>query len=211
MATTNPVQAPALSGVIGFFDDPSALLQATARVRDAQYEHFDVFTPFPVHGLEHAQGLKRSPLPFVTLGAGLAGFGLAFLLQYWTSAVDWPIIVGGKPFNSWPAFVPVMFELTVLLAGLSTVAAMFIFNGLPNTKRRIFDPRLTSDRFAIVIEAPLAIEVDDADEDGEEGRAREAARRRKAQYKAFSEAEATEFLKKVGAKEVRTVYTEGWF
>jgi hypothetical protein len=175
-------------------------------VRDSRYEHFDAYTPFPVHGLEAAQGLKRSLLPFVTFGAGLAGFCLAFLFQYWTSAVDWPLIVGGKPFNSWPAFVPIMFELTVLLAGLSTVAAMFLFNGLPNTKRRIFDPSLTRDRFALVIEAPLKVEEDDVDEED-----REALRARKARYKAFEEAEATEFLKKAGAKEVRSVYTEGWF
>lgn len=203
---TNTMSAPAgVSGVIGFFEDPHGLVEAMRKVRDARYQHFDAFTPFPVHGLDDAQGLKRSPLPFVTFGAGLTGFCLAFLLQYWTSAVDWPIIVGGKPFNSWPAFVPVMFELTVLLAGLSTVGAMFIFNGLPNTTRRIYDPGLTRDKFAIVIEAPLAIEAD-ADEE-----VSEATRRKQAQYKAFSESEATEFLKKVGAKEVRSVRTEGWF
>jgi hypothetical protein len=205
---TNTTTTKSLSGVIGFFSDPHQLVKAMERVRDARYQHFDAFTPFPVHGLEHAQGLKRSPLPFVTFGAGLAGCSLAFLLEYWTSAVDWPLIVGGKPFNSWPAFVPIMFELTVLLAGLSTVAAMFIFNGLPNTKRRIYDPSLTSDRFAIVIEAPLAIEAPDESGDDE---AIERARRKAAQYKPFSESEATEFLKQVGAQEVRSVYTEGWF
>lgn len=201
---TNVQPTSNLSGVIGFFDAPHELIEAMKRVRDARYQHFDAFTPFPVHGLEQAQGLKRSPLPFVTFGAGLTGFCLAFLLEFWTSAVDWPIIVGGKPFNSWPAFVPIMFELTVLLAGLSTVGAMFIFNGLPNTKRRIFDPSLTRDRFAIVIEAPLAVETEDEE-------ASEAARRKAAQFKAFSESEATDFLKKVGAKEVRSVFTEGWF
>ncbi|MGK5081881.1 DUF3341 domain-containing protein [Bdellovibrionota bacterium FG-1] len=187
MATPKSTQ-PELSGVIGFFDDPHALIEATQKVREARYEKFDAFTPYPVHGLDYAQGLKRSPLPFVTLGAGLTGFGLAFVLQYWTSAVDWPLIVGGKPFHSWPAFVPIYFELTVLFAALSTVAAMFIFNGLPNLKRRIFDASLTCDRFALVIEAASG-----------------------AEFKAFSESEATEFLKKVGAQEVRSVYTEGWF
>jgi hypothetical protein len=202
MANAAATTQPRVSGVIGFFDDPDTLVDAMCRVRDAGYKDFDAFTPYPVHGLEAAQGLKRSPLPFVTFGAGLTGFCLAFLFQYWTSAVDWPIIVGGKPFNSWPAFVPIMFELTVLLAGLSTVAAMFIFNGLPNTTRRIFDPSLTRDRFAIVIEAPLAVEEGDEDEH---------VRKRRDQHKAFSEAEATEFMKKVGAKEVRSVYSEGWF
>jgi hypothetical protein len=196
MATTKPV-GPVLSGVIGFFNEEHALIEATRRVRDARYEHFDAFTPYPVHGLDAAQGLKRSPLPFVTFGAGLAGFCLAFLLEYWTSAVDWPINVGGKPLNSWPAFVPIMFELTVLFAGLATVGAMFIFNGLPNMKRRIFDPSLTRDRFALVIEAPLKVEEDETP--------------RKNDFKSFSEAEATEFLKKAGALEVRSVYTEGWF
>ena len=205
MATNaQAVSKPSLSGVIGFFDDPHELTEAMKRVRDARYQHFDAFTPYPVHGLEAAQGLKASPLPFVTLGAGLVGCSIAFLLEYWTSAIDWALIVGGKPFNSWPAFVPIMFELTVLLAGLSTVAAMFIFNGLPNTKRRIFDPSLTRDRFAIVIEAPLAVEEDDAD-------ANERVRAAAAKFKAFSEAEATDFLKKVGAQEVRSVFTEGWF
>jgi hypothetical protein len=207
MANAKP-NRPHLSGVIGFFDDENVLIEATRRVRDARYEHFDSFTPYPVHGLEAAQGLKRSPLPFVTFGAGLTGFCLAFLFQYWTSAVDWPIIVGGKPYNSWPAFVPIMFELTVLLAGLCTVGAMFIFNGLPNMKRRIFDPGLTRDRFAIVIEAPLEVEEDLDAEDEEEAKARA---RKAVQFKDFSEAEATDFLKRIGAKEVRSVYTEGWF
>ncbi len=192
-------KSTAVSGVVGFFDDPKMLIEATKRVRDARYQHFDAFTPYPVHGLEAAQGLKRSPLPFVTFGAGLTGFCLAFLLQYWTSAVDWPIIVGGKPYNSWPAFVPIIFELTVLFAGLSTVGAMFLLNGLPNSRRKIFDPSITRDRFAIVIEAPTPVDEE------------EEASPSLAQYKAFSESEAAEFLRKVGAKDVRSVRSEGWF
>lgn len=200
MADTRKSNEPVLAGVLGFFEGPDAILGGMEKVRDANYQHFDAFSPFPVHGMDAAQGLKRSPLPYVTLVAGITGCSLAFLLQYWTSAVDWPLIVGGKPFNSWPAWVPVMFELTVLLAGLSTVAAMFAFNGLPNIKRKIFDPALTRDRFAIVIEAPLAIEEDD-----------ETERAKAARYKKFDEAEAMDFLKKAGATEVRKVYAEGWF
>src|SRR5579885_3487886 len=149
-----------LSGVIGFFPNAHATVEAMKKVRDARYQSFDAFTPFPVHGLEAAQGLKRSPLPYVTFVAGLTGCTVGFLLQYWTSAVDWPLNIGGKPFNSWPAFVPIMFELTVLFAGLCTVGAMFAFNGLPNVLRKAFDPGLTRDRYAIVIEAPIAKEVD---------------------------------------------------
>lgn len=193
-------QERSLAGVLGFFDDSHALVHGMTQVRDARYQYFDAFTPFPVHGLEAAQGLKRSPLPWVTLFAGATGCSLGFLFQYWTSAIDWPLIVGGKPFNSWPAFVPIMFELTVLFAGLCTVGAMFAFNGLPNIKRRGFDPALTRDRFAILIEASGKLEEDD-----------QAAQSKAAQFKKFDENEAMEFLKKAGAKEVRKVYAEGWF
>jgi hypothetical protein len=191
-----------LAGVIGFFEDTDTLIQATAKVREANYQHFDTFTPYPVHGLEAAQGLKRSPLPFVTLAAGLTGCTLGFLLQYWTSVIDWPLNVGGKPFNSWPAFIPVTFECTILFAGLATVGAMFLLNGLPNIRRKAFDPGLTRDRFAIVIEAPLEIELDE-----EEARSKNVGK----QFKPFQESEAAEFLRKSGAKEVKSVYTEGWF
>ena len=188
-----------LAGVIGYFDDPHALMEATKKVRDARYKDFDAFTPYPVHGLVAAQGLKRSPLPFVTFAAGLTGCTLGFLLQYWTSAVDWPLIIGGKPFNSWPAFVPVMFECTILFAGLATVGGMFFLNGLPNMGRKAFDPRLTRDRFALLIEAPSK------KASGSNGSGS------KEEHKAFVESEAADFLKKVGAKEVKTVYAEGWF
>lgn len=192
-----------VAGVVGFFTDPTALIKATAQVRDANYESFDVFTPYPVHGLDAAQGLKRSPLPYITFIFGATGFMLAMTLQYWTSAVDWPLNVGGKPFFSWPAFVPILFELTVLLAGLSTVAGMFALNGLPNVTKKSFDPSITCNRFAICIEAPGKPKADD--EGGEESKARSSM------HKAFSESEAADFLKKLGATEVRTVFQEGWF
>lgn len=186
-----------IAGVLGYFDDPNSLIQAMNRVREANYQSFDAFTPYPVHGLDAAQGLKRSPLPYVTFIFGVTGFLCALGLQYWTSAVDWPLNVGGKPFFSWPAFVPVMFELTVLLAGLSTVAGMFALNRLPNITKKSFDPALTNNRFAILIEAPARSE--DEIETG------------KSNFKSFGESEAADFLKKAGASEVRTVYQEGWF
>ena len=185
-----------LEGVVGFFDDPHSLMEATRKVREANFEIFDTFTPYPVHGLEKVQGLKRSPLPYVTFGAGLTGFICANLLQIWTSAVDWPINVGGKPMMSIPAFVPVMFELTVLFGGLATVAAMLLFNGLPNTRRRSFDASLTRDRFAIFIGAPKKTS---------EGQTKSRG------FREFSESAASQLLTQVGAKQVRTVYTEGWF
>lgn len=201
--TTQAIQNERRSaGVIGFFDGPHSMLTAMEKVRDARYQYYDAFTPFPIHGMDAAMGLKRSPLPFVTFGAGLTGAVLGFLLQYWTSAVDWPLNVGGKPFNSWPAFVPVMFECTVLFAGLATVGAMFLLNGMPNTSRRIFDPAITRDKFVIAIEAPPVVDEDELDD-------RELAKLR--QYKPYDEREAQEFLRQLGAKEVRTVQSEGWF
>lgn len=188
------------AGVIGFFDAAEHLLQATRQVKDAQYENFDAFTPYPVHGLEAAQGLKRSPIPYITFIAGLTGGCLAFLLEFWTSSVDWPLIVGGKPFNSWPAFIPITFELTILFSALASAGAMIIFNGLPNIKRKAYHPSLTNNRFAIVIEAPLPIEEDDV-------KAIERAKK----FKPYSESEASEFLRKLGAKDVQTVFAEGWF
>ncbi len=198
----SPKSEKTLTGVIGFFEQESALIEATEKVKDAKYRYFDAFTPYPVHGLDAAMGLKRSPLPFVTFAAGLTGCSLGFLLQYWTSTVDWAVNVGGKPFNSWPAFVPVMFECTILFAGLATVGAMFIFNGLPNIRKKAFDPRLTRDRFALIIEAPM--DADDPEDDA-------ALKKKGKKYKTFEEAEAADFLKKAGAKDVKSVYAEGWF
>jgi hypothetical protein len=198
-----------VTGVVGFFDDAESLISAMRSLKQANYASIDAFTPYPVHGLEEAQGLARSPLPYVTFGAGLTGFCCAFMFEYWTSAVDWPLNVGGKPFNSWPAFVPIMFELTVLFAGLATVGAMFFLNGLPNTKRKAFDSSITRDRFALWIESPKGPVNDDPHMDRSDEV--EAFEKKMAGFKKFELGEATEFMKKIGAKEVRATSAEGWF
>lgn len=195
----NSNTAPQLAGVMASFDGPDALLEAMRKLKAENYECFDAFSPFPVHGMDDAQGIKRSPLPFVAFIAGITGTTCAFALEYWTSAIDWPINVGGKPFNSWPAFVPVMFELTVLFAGLSTVGAMFFLNRLPNTSKKAYDPAITSDRFALVVEKP---DIDEHADDEDLAK--------HAKFKKFDEREVTEFFRRVGAKEVKTVYAEKW-
>jgi hypothetical protein len=101
--------------------------------------------------MEEVLGLKPSIVPWATLAGGTLGFALALHLQIWTSAYDWPINVGGKPLISGPAFIPILFELTVLLAGLATAFFMFALNGMPNSRRNPFDPRITDDRFALYI------------------------------------------------------------
>lgn len=180
-----------LSAVVGFYDGPHEILEGMKKVKEANFRSIDAYTPFPVHGLEAAQGLKRSPLPWVTFFMGLTGCLAGFSLQYWTSAVDWPLIVGGKPFNSWPAFVPVMFELTILFGGVSTVLSLFAICRIPNMAKKTFDPGLTRDRFAIAI---------DADE-------KEASHG----FKKFDENEAMDVLKRSGAKDVQKAFAEGWF
>lgn len=180
---------PKLSGVVGFFEDPHGTLEAMKKVRDAKYSEFDAFTPFPIHGMNEAQGLPRSLLPWVTFVMGVTGMLAGFGLQYWTSVIDWPIIVAGKPFNSWPAFVPVMFEATILIGGVSTVLALFALCRLPNTSKAAFDPSITNDKFAIWI----------------------GARDCKNAVKKFNESEVQTFLRQIGAKDVRTVYETGWF
>ncbi|MBN20578.1 MAG: hypothetical protein CL678_04750 [Bdellovibrionaceae bacterium] len=183
--------AQILEGVVGFFDDPETTLEAMKKVTEANYESYDSYTPYPIHGMDDAMGLKRSPLPWITLAAGIAGVSLAFALQYWTSVVDWPVNVGGKPFNSWPAFVPVMFELTILFSGIFTLLGLLGLCRLPNTGRKVIDPSITRDRFAIMIDLPKKV--------------------RNSSCKPFEESEVTQFLQSLGAKDVRKVYEEGWF
>jgi hypothetical protein len=190
-----------LAGVLAFFDEPDALVAAMQKVNDSKkFKRFDAFTPFPVHGLDKAQGLRRSWIPYITFTFGMSGTACAFLLQYWTSTISWPLIVGGKPFNSWPAFVPVIFELTILFAGLSTFFGMLLINGLPNFRTRAFDPALTRDRFSILIEAPRKGFSFFHWAEGQEPK-----------LNAFDEKTAADFLREAGGKEIRTVYHEGWF
>jgi hypothetical protein len=140
-----------LGGVAGIWLDDHACVEAAAKVRAAGFKKFDAITPFPVHGMEEAVGIKRSWIPYVTFGAGTLGLTCGVALQYWTSAVSWPLNVGGKPFFSGPAFAPVMFELTVLFAALFSVGALFAACRLPKVDPPVIDPDLTSHKFAIFI------------------------------------------------------------
>lgn len=140
-----------MSILIGYFDDEERVLGATRAAREAGYQVHDVYTPYAVHGMDEAMGLRRSRLTWVCFFAGLTGGSLALSLQYYTSVVSWPLNVGGKPFASWPAFIPVTFELTVLIAALTTVAALFIRTRLfPGSSAEAL-PRVTDDRFALAL------------------------------------------------------------
>lgn len=141
--------AKRVSGVVGIWTDDHKILAAAHKMREAGYKHFDAITPFPVHGMEEAIGIKRSFIPWVTFVAGLTGAGVGLGFQYWVAAVSWPLNIGGKPFFSAPAFIPVTFELTILFAALSSVITMFAVNRLPQVNPPIIDPDLTSHKFAL--------------------------------------------------------------
>lgn len=138
-------------GVAGIWLDDHECVVAAKKVREAGFKKFDAITPFPVHGMEEAVGIKRSFIPYITFGAGLVGLCAGLLLQQWTMEVSWPINVGGKPFFSGPAFIPITFELTVLFASLASVGALFGVCRLPKHDPPVIDPDVTSHKFAIFI------------------------------------------------------------
>ena len=142
-----------LLGIVGFFKDPYHLLRAAKEARARQFKFCDAYTPFPIHGLDAILGQKRSVVPWVTLVMGLAGCFGGFGLEIFTSAISWPINVGGKPFNSFPAFVPIGFECTILLGGLATLAALLMFCRLPNFKSSILNESITDNTFALYVSA----------------------------------------------------------
>ncbi len=137
-------------GVAAFFDHPDELLKAARATRDSHYEQFDCYSPFPIHGMDEAMGLGRSWIPWVTFGAGTVGLLCACAMEFGMMTFDWPMIIGGKPFAPWPAFVPIMFELTVLIGGVTTGVVMLRAAGCFEAAD-VIDPRLTDDRFALWI------------------------------------------------------------
>lgn len=144
-------------GLLAEFEDPETLMHACAKVRDAGFTCWDAHTPFPVHGLDKAMGLKRSMVSGFVLVLGLSGAAAGMLLQYWTSALDYPVVISGKPFFSWPAFVPIMFECGVLGGAIGAVLGMLLLGGLPRHHHPLFNSetfsRVSDDAFFISIEA----------------------------------------------------------
>lgn len=139
--------------IIGTYHDEDLLLQAVRLVRKNGVKIHEVYSPFPVHGLDDALGYKRSRLPVVAFMFGLLGTSLALLMQIWMLGYDWPMIIGGKDYIALPAFIPVTFELTVLLASFGMVGTFFVISNLkPWGKPRLFDIRITDDRHVMAID-----------------------------------------------------------
>ena len=143
-------------GTVGMFDDPRALVHAAEQVRDAGYSKWNCHTPYPVHGLDQAMGLKESPVPTICLTAGFLGVIAALLMQGWMDAVDYPVRIGGKPMFSWPAFVPITFEMFVLFAAVATMGSILVLGRLGRWHSPLHDSDImsavTSSRFALVLD-----------------------------------------------------------
>lgn len=155
--STQHTTTSTLHGVMAEFASPEELLTAARRAREAGYRNVDAYSPFPIHGMDEALKLPKSPIPLLVLLGALTGTLLGFGLQYWVSVIEYPLLVGGKPLFSWPAFVPVAYETTILLGGLTAAISMLAINGLPMPYHPVFNVERFSlamtDRFFLCIEA----------------------------------------------------------
>jgi hypothetical protein len=158
MSTT--VATAGLYGMMAEFDSPDDLLHIAATLREAGYRRWDVYSPFPVHGMDHAMGLGRSPLGWIVLLGGIAGIATALGMQWFMALQNYPLITAGKPISgpaAWIPFIPVTFELMVLFSAFAAVIGMLLLNGLPQwyhpTLKRDSFARATDDGFFVVIEA----------------------------------------------------------
>jgi hypothetical protein len=144
-------------GLLAEFKDAHALIEAAEKAKNEGFRKMDAFTPFPVHGLDEALGLPKTRLAAVVLFGGITGVSLAYFTQWYASTIHYPIIVGGKPYHSWPAFIPISFELTILFASLTAAIVMILRNGLPTLYHPLFNvPRFeaaSKDAFFLCIEA----------------------------------------------------------
>lgn len=147
----------AVYGALAEFSGPDTLMLACRRMRDEGFDHWDAHSPFPIHGLERAMGLKRSPVSIFVLVLGLGGAGVGMLLQWWVSTAAYPLVVSGKPFFSWQAFVPIMFECGVLGGALGALFGFLFMARLPRHHHPLFESeafeRVGDDAFYISVEA----------------------------------------------------------
>jgi hypothetical protein len=173
---------PKTYGLMAEFEDPNALVAAAYRAHHEGYRRMDAYSPFPIEELHDALGAHHSRLPLIVLIGGVLGCLGGYLMQYWMNAVDYPLVVAGKPYNAWPMFLPVTFECTILGAALGAVLGMLALNGLPMPYHPVFNvPRFalaSRNRFFLCIEA---------------------------RDRRFDAARTREFLESLGAQEVTTV------
>ena len=149
--------APSLYGLMAEFETPEALLAAAQAAHARGYRRLDAYSPFPVEGLAEAIGFTKNRIPMIVAGGGLLGGGLAYFMQWYVNVVDYPLNVGGRPYHSWPSFIPITFELTILFASFAAIIGLFVLNRLPQPYHPAFNAphfeRASQDRFFLCIEA----------------------------------------------------------
>lgn len=148
---------PPIHGLMAEFHAPEALLHAAERARGQGFKRMDAYTPLPIEGLAEALGVRDRRVPLIVLLGGIAGCLGGFFLQYWVAVIDYPLNVGGRPLASWPAFIPVAFEMTILFAALSAFLGVLALNGLPMPYHPVFNVEqfelASRNRFFLCIEA----------------------------------------------------------
>lgn len=183
VAVENETDSPPIAGILAEFDGPLALKEAVVGLREAGYEQFEAYSPFPIHGLYEAMGKKRSILPKPVLLGGIAGCFIAILIQWWTNAIDYPFLISGKPLFSLPANIPIAFESLILLGALAAFGGMLVLNNLPELFHPLFGcgkfRKATTDSFFI------GVDIDDAQ---------------------FAEAGTTDLLRRLGATDLQTYH-----
>ena len=169
-------------GLLAEFDSPTAIVAAANKAREAGYRKMDAYSPFPIEALSEAIGFHKNNVPLIVLVGGLIGLLSGIGLQIWTSAIDYPLNVGGRPYISWPSFIPITFELTILLAAFAAVLGMFALNGLPQP----YHPLFNSPRFELASRTHFFLCIE-------------------AQDPKYDPAETRRFLESLGANEVTDV------
>ncbi len=177
-----PAKAPAIYGLMAEFDDPNALVAAAYRAQFEGYRRLDAYSPFPIEELHEALGAPHTRLPLIVFIGGAIGCIGGYFMQYWANALNYPLVVGGKPFNAWPMFIPVTFECTILGAALSAVFGMLALNGLPQPYHPVFNVP----RFSLASRSGFFLCIEALDSKFDLSRTRE-------------------FLESLGASEVTTV------
>ena len=151
------IRADQLYGLVAEFESADQLLEATRRTREEGFRRFDAYTPFPVHGLAEATGMRHTRLPMVVFVGGVIGALTGFSLQFWAQAVDYPLHFSGRPLAAWPAYIVISFELTILFAAIATVVGILAMSGLPQPYHALFNVErfqlASRDRFFLAIEA----------------------------------------------------------
>ena len=183
MSKESTQESKKVYGLLAEFANPAKLMKAAKLTNRAGYTKYDAYSPFPIHGMDDAMGLKESKLGWIVLSHALVGFSGGLFLQIWSNSIIYPINIGGKPYMNIPAYVPVTFELTVLLAAFGAVFGMFFLNNMPKHHNALFNSntfdRVTDDKFFICIESNDAL---------------------------YSESDTEAFLKEAGATHIEKIY-----